>query len=129
MHHAVPGPPRIRLHTERVTAGKLLHADIVRHLDFSVQKHRVVLQLCVIDATDLAHRARLAAQWGNSDIRLDCGCPSERVQRGEFGACLMAEPNLTADCVEAMQVAVDMPVTVKRRIGIYRRKSRLRPSC
>ena len=129
MHHAVPGPPRIRLHTERVTAGKLLHADIVRHLDFSAQKHRVVLQLCVIDATDLAHRAWLAAQWGNSDFRLDCGYPSERVQRGQFEACLMAEPNLTADCVKAMQVAVDMPVTVKHRIGIYRRKSRLRPNC
>jgi tRNA-dihydrouridine synthase A len=78
----------------------------------------VALQLGGSDAADLAHSAKLGAQWGYDEINLNCGCPSERVQRGAFGACLMAEPKLVADCVKAMVDAVEVPVTVKHRIGI-----------
>ena len=118
---------RARLYTEMVTTGALLHGDVVRHLDFSAQEHPVALQLGGSDPADLAHCARLAAQWGYDEINLNCGCPSERVQRCAFGACLMAEPDLVADCVKAMQDAVNLPVTLKHRIGIDRCKSRLRP--
>jgi tRNA-dihydrouridine synthase A len=111
-----------RLYTEMVTTGALLHGDVARHLGFNAQEHPVALQLGGSDPADLAHCARLAAQWGYDEINLNCGCPSERVQRGAFGACLMAEPALVADCVKAMQDAVDLPVTVKHRIGIDRRE-------
>ena len=111
---------RTRLYTEMVTTGALLHGDVERHLDFSGQEHPVALQLGGSDPADLAHCARLAAQWGYTEINLNCGCPSERVQRGAFGACLMAEPDLVADCIKAMQDAVALPVTVKHRIGIDR---------
>ena len=111
------------------TTGALLHGDVARHLDFNAQEHQVALQLGGSDPADLAHCARLAAQWGYDEINLNCGCTSERVQRGAFGACLMAEPDLVADCVKAMQDAVALPVTVKHRIGIDRRMSRLRPRC
>ena len=111
---------RTRLYTEMVTTGALLHGDVERHLDFSGQEHPVALQLGGSDRADLAHCARLAAQWGYTEINLNCGCPSERVQRGAFGACLMAEPDLVADCIKAMQDAVALPVTVKHRIGIDR---------
>ena len=120
---------RTRLYTEMVTTGALLHGDVARHLDFSGQEHPVALQLGGSDPADLAHCARLAAQWGYDEINLNCGCPSKRVQRGAFGACLMAESDLVADCVKAMQDAVALPVTVKHRIGIDRRMSRLRPRC
>ena len=109
-----------RLYTEMVTTGALLHGDVARHLDFSEQEHPVSLQLGGSEPADLAHCARLAAQWGYDEINLNCGCPSERVQRGAFGACLMAEPALVADCVKAMQDAVALPVTVKHRVGIDR---------
>ena len=111
---------RTRLYTEMVTTGALLHGDVERHLDFSGQEHPMALQLGGSDPADLAHCARLAAQWGYTEINLNCGCPSERVQRGAFGACLMAEPDLVADCIKAMQDAVALPVTVKHRIGIDR---------
>ena len=111
---------RTRLYTEMVTTGALLHGDVERHLDFSGQEHPVALQLGGSDPADLAHCARLAAQWNYDEINLNCGCPSERVQRGAFGACLMAEPDLVADCIKAMQDAVALPVTVKHRIGIDR---------
>ena len=111
---------RTRLYTEMVTTGALLHGNVERHLDFSGQEHPVALQLGGSDPADLAHCARLAAQWGYDEINLNCGCPSERVQRGAFGACLMAESDLVADCVKAMQDAVALPVTVKHRIGIDR---------
>jgi tRNA-dihydrouridine synthase A len=78
----------------------------------------VALQLGGSDAADLAHCAKLGQEWGYDEINLNCGCPSERVQRGAFGACLMAEPRLVADCVKAMVDVVDVPVTVKHRIGI-----------
>ncbi len=111
---------RTRLYTEMVTTGALVHGDVARHLDLSAQEHPVALQLGGSDPADLAHCARLAAQWGYEEINLNCGCPSERVQRGAFGACLMAEPALVADCIKAMQDAVALPVTVKHRIGIDR---------
>ena len=109
---------RTRLYTEMVTTGALLHGDVPRHLDFNEDEHPVALQLGGSEPADLAHCARLAQQWGYDEVNLNCGCPSERVQRGAFGACLMAEPQLVADCVKAMRDAVALPVTVKHRIGI-----------
>lgn len=106
------------LYTEMVTTGALLHGDVSRHLDFGAIEHPVALQLGGSEPQDLAQAARLGAQWGYDEINLNCGCPSERVQRGAFGACLMAEPALVADCVKAMRDVVDVPVTVKHRIGI-----------
>jgi len=111
---------RARLYTEMVTTGALLHGDVPRHLDFDREEHPVALQLGGSEPQDLAHCARLGQQWGYDEINLNCGCPSERVQRGAFGACLMAEPKLVADCVKAMVDAVHVPVTVKHRIGIDR---------
>ncbi|MCF8154709.1 MAG: tRNA dihydrouridine(20/20a) synthase DusA [Rhodoferax sp.] len=111
------------LYTEMVTTGALIHGDIARHLRFGVEEHPVALQLGGSDAADLAHCARLGQDWGYDEINLNCGCPSERVQRGAFGACLMAEPRLVADCVKAMVDVVDVPVTVKHRIGIDKTES------
>ncbi|MEO7808094.1 MAG: tRNA dihydrouridine(20/20a) synthase DusA [Ramlibacter sp.] len=111
------------LYTEMMTTGALTHGDVPRHLDFNAEEHPVALQLGGSDPADLAHCARLGAQWGYDEINLNCGCPSERVQRGSFGACLMAEPELVADCVKAMVDAVDVPVTVKHRIGIDKSES------
>ncbi len=111
---------RTRLYTEMVTTGALLHGDVARHLHFNGEEHPVALQLGGSDAGDLAACAKLAAQWGYDEINLNCGCPSERVQRGAFGACLMAEPELVRDCIRAMRDAVALPVTVKHRIGIDR---------
>ena len=109
-----------RLYTEMVTTGALVHGDVPRHLDFDEAEHPVALQLGGSDPEALAHCARLGARWGYDEINLNCGCPSERVQNGAFGACLMAEPALVADCVAAMIDAVDVPVTVKHRIGLDR---------
>ena len=109
---------RTRLYTEMVTTGALLHGDVPRHLDFSDQEHPVALQLGGSEPADLAACAKLAEQWGYDEVNLNCGCPSERVQRGAFGACLMAEPELVADGVKAMSDATSLPVTVKHRIGI-----------
>jgi tRNA-dihydrouridine synthase A len=107
-----------RLYTEMVTTGALLHGDAPRHLDFDPAEHPVALQLGGSEPADLAACARLARQWGYDEVNLNCGCPSERVQKGAFGACLMGEPRLVADGVKAMRDAVDLPVTVKHRIGI-----------
>lgn len=106
------------LYTEMVTTGALIHGDVERHLRFGVEEHPVALQLGGSEPADLAASAKLGAQWGYDEINLNCGCPSERVQRGAFGACLMNEPQLVADCVKAMVDVVDVPVTVKHRIGI-----------
>ncbi len=114
---------RTRLYTEMVTTGALLHGDVPRHLDFNEQEHPLALQLGGSEPADLAHCAKLAEQWGYDEVNLNCGCPSERVQRGSFGACLMAEPQLVADCVKAMRDAVSVPVTVKHRIGIDKTES------
>jgi len=107
-----------RLYTEMVTTGALLHGDVPRHLDFNARERPVALQLGGSEPDDLAACAKLGQQWGYDEINLNCGCPSERVQRGAFGACLMAEPQLVADGVKAMRDAVSIPVTVKHRIGI-----------
>jgi tRNA-dihydrouridine synthase A len=111
-----------RLYTEMVTTGALLHGDVARHLDFNAQEHPVALQLGGSEPADLAQAARLARQWGYDEVNLNCGCPSERVQRGAFGACLMAEAPLVRDGVAAMRDVLgnDLPVTVKHRIGIDR---------
>ncbi len=114
---------RTRLYTEMVTTGALRHGDVPRHLDFDPSEHPLALQLGGSEPEDLAHCARLAERWGYDEVNLNCGCPSERVQRGAFGACLMAEPRLVADCVAAMRSAVGLPITVKHRIGIDRHES------
>jgi tRNA-dihydrouridine synthase A len=111
---------RARLYTEMVTTGALLHGDPARHLDFDSAEHPVALQLGGSEPDELARCARLGQEWGYDEINLNCGCPSPRVQRGAFGACLMAEPALVADCVKAMRDVVAIPVTVKHRIGIDR---------
>ncbi len=110
--------PHALVYTEMVTTGALVHGDIARHLDFDPAEHPVALQLGGSEPADLARSAKLGESWGYDEINLNCGCPSERVQRGAFGACLMAEPQLVADCVKAMQDAVSLPVTVKHRLGI-----------
>ena len=112
-----------RLYTEMVTTGALVHGDVARHLRFNAQEHPLALQVGGSDPSDLAHCARLAQQWGYDELNLNCGCPSERVQRGAFGACLMGEAKLVADCVAAMVDAVRIPITVKHRIGIDRTES------
>ena len=106
------------LYTEMVTTGALLYGDVPRHLDFNDEEHPVALQLGGSEPSDLAKSAKLGEQWGYDEVNLNCGCPSERVQKGAFGACLMAEPQLVADCVKAMRDAVSIDVTVKHRIGI-----------
>lgn len=111
------------LYTEMVTTGALLHGDVPRHLRFNAEEHPLALQLGGSEPGDLARSALLGAQWGYDEINLNCGCPSERVQRGAFGACLMNEAPLVADCVKAMRDVVDIPVTVKHRIGIDKSES------
>lgn len=106
------------LYTEMVTTGALLHGSVQRHLRFNAEEHPVALQLGGSELQALAQAARLGQQWGYDEINLNCGCPSDRVQRGAFGACLMAEPQTVADGVKAMRDAVSIPVTVKHRIGI-----------
>ena len=106
------------LYTEMVTTGALLHGDVPRHLRFHPDEHPLALQLGGSERADLAQCARLAEQWGYDAVNLNCGCPSERVQKGAFGACLMAEPNLVANCVKAMCDATSLPITVKHRIGL-----------
>ena len=108
------------LYTEMVTTGALVYGDVGRHLRFNDEEHPVALQLGGSDPADLAKSAKLGQEWGYDEINLNCGCPSERVQKGAFGACLMAEPQLVADCVKAMRDAVSIDVTVKHRIGIDR---------
>ncbi|MCU0897145.1 MAG: tRNA dihydrouridine(20/20a) synthase DusA [Burkholderiales bacterium] len=111
---------RTLVYTEMVTTGALLHGDVPRHLDFDAAEHPLALQLGGSEPADLAACAKLAERWGYDEVNLNCGCPSERVRKGAFGACLMAEPDLVADCVKAMQDAVAIPVTVKHRLGIDR---------
>jgi tRNA-dihydrouridine synthase A len=106
------------LYTEMVTAGALMHGDLPRHLDYNSSEHPVVLQLGGSEPADLARCAEFAQQWNYDEIDLNCGCPSERVQKGAFGACLMAEPALVANCVRAMRAACDRPVSVKHRLGL-----------
>ena len=107
-----------RLYTEMITAPALTHGDVPYHLDFDPAEHPLALQLGGSDPRELAHAAKLGERWGYDEINLNCGCPSERVQTGSFGACLMAEPALVAECVTAMRDAVSLPITVKHRIGL-----------
>ena len=108
----------VRLYTEMITTGALIHGDVPRHLEFSAAEHPVALQLGGSEPDELVHCAKLGEQYGYDEINLNIGCPSERVQRGAFGACLMAEPQLVSRCVRAIRDAVAIPVTVKHRIGI-----------
>ena len=115
--------PHARLYTEMVTTGAILHGDRARHLDFDAAEHSVALQLGGHESAELAECARIGADWGYDEINLNVGCPSDRVQSGRFGACLMREPALVADCVASMRAAVSdsgqrVPVTVKCRIGV-----------
>lgn len=106
------------LYTEMVTTGALIHGPRDRLLGFSPEEHPVALQLGGSDPAALATCSRMAEERGYDEVNLNCGCPSDRVQNGRFGACLMAEPQLVADCIAAMRAAVNIPVTVKCRIGI-----------
>ena len=109
---------RARLYTEMVTAGAVLHGPRLRLLGFDCFEQPVAVQLGGSDPGDLAQAARIAADFGYAEINLNVGCPSDRVQNGAFGACLMREPGLVAECVAAMKAAVGLPVTVKCRIGV-----------
>jgi tRNA-dihydrouridine synthase A len=110
--------PHARVYTEMITAAALMHGNVPKHLDYNEEEHPVALQLGGSEPDQLVHAAKLGEQWGYDEINLNCGCPSERVQKGAFGACLMAEPALVRDCMKAMIDAVSIPVTVKHRIGI-----------
>ena len=107
-----------RLYTEMITTGAILHGDQERLLTFDASEHPVAVQLGGSDPIELAESARICADWGYDEINLNVGCPSDRVQSGRFGACLMVEPLLVADGVAAMRATVDIPVTVKCRLGI-----------
>src|SRR6185503_10718819 len=109
---------RSRLYTEMLTTGAIIHGDRARLLGFDPSEHPVALQLGGSDPRDLATAAKIGEDFGYDEINLNVGCPSDRVKDGRFGACLMAEPLLVADCVKAMKRAVSVPVTVKSRIGI-----------
>ncbi|MGY2892274.1 tRNA dihydrouridine(20/20a) synthase DusA [Deinococcus sp. UYEF24] len=109
---------RTLLYTEMVTTGALLHGNAARHLEFSAAEHPVALQLGGSDPQALAASAKMGADFGYDEINLNVGCPSDRVQNGAFGACLMATPDVVAEGVAAMRGAVGLPVTVKHRIGI-----------
>jgi tRNA-dihydrouridine synthase A len=109
---------RTLLYTEMITAAAVLRGDRVRLLGFDDLEHPLVLQLGGDDPAMLAEAARVAEGWGYDEVNLNVGCPSDRVQRGRFGACLMAEPQRVADVVRAMRAAVALPVTVKHRLGI-----------
>jgi tRNA-dihydrouridine synthase A len=114
---------RVRLYTEMITTGAILYGDREKLLAYDPAEHPVAIQLGGSDPGELATAAEIAAAWGYDEINLNVGCPSDRVQSGRFGACLMAEPELVADCVAAMKAAVRIPVTVKSRIGIDKRDS------
>jgi tRNA-dihydrouridine synthase A len=109
---------RALIYTEMVTTGAVLHGDRERLIGFDPAEHPVALQLGGSDPATLARAARIGADFGYDEVNLNVGCPSDRVQEGRFGACLMAEPKLVGDCVAAMKAAVSVPVTVKCRIGI-----------
>lgn len=106
------------LYTEMITTGAIIHGGEERHLKYNDEEHPVAIQLGGSDPKDLAHCAKVCEDYGYDEINLNVGCPSDRVQNGRFGACLMAEPELVAECMAAMKQAVDIPVTVKTRIGI-----------
>jgi len=110
--------PSALLYTEMLTTGAILHGDRDRLLAFNPEEHPLALQLGGSEPAELARCAAIAAERGYDEVNLNVGCPSDRVQRGRFGACLMLEPGLVADCVAAMRSAVAIPVTVKTRLGV-----------
>lgn len=110
--------PRARLYTEMVTAAAVLHGDRQRLLHFDPAEHPVALQLGGNDPSEISAAARIGARFGYDEININIGCPSDRVQNGAFGACLMSNPGIVASCVSAMRAGTDVPVTVKTRIGI-----------
>lgn len=110
--------PGVLLYTEMVHAQAVIHGDRARLLGFDASEHPVALQLGGSDPAALAEASRIGADWGYDEINLNVGCPSDRVQAGRFGACLMKEPPLVAECIAAMQAAVRVPVTVKCRLGV-----------
>ncbi len=110
--------PHVRLYTEMVTTGALIHGDRERFLKFDGSEHPLALQLGGSNPEDLAICTKMAEDWGYDEVNLNVGCPSDRVQQNKIGACLMAEPALVAECIATMQAAVKIPVTVKHRIGI-----------
>ena len=115
--------PSALLYTEMVTTGAVLHGDQERLIGFDEEEHPLALQLGGSDPADLAECARIAQHRGYDEVNLNVGCPSDRVQRGRFGACLMLEPALVRDCLWAMRDAVEIPVTIKTRLGVDDRYS------
>ena len=114
---------QVRLYTEMITTGAILHGDTRRLLDFDTAEHPLAVQLGGSVPGELAECARVAEHWGYDEVNLNVGCPSDRVKSGSFGACLMLEPRLVADCIRAMLDAVKIPVTVKCRIGVDEKDS------
>jgi len=110
--------PSTILYTEMITTPALLQGDTNKYISFNQSEHPVVLQLGGSNAIDLAKSSVIAQKFGYDGINLNVGCPSDRVQKGRFGACLMNEPQLVATCVQTMQKEVDIPVTIKCRIGV-----------
>lgn len=110
--------PNVILYTEMVTTGAIIYGDAKRYLDYSKEEHPIVLQLGGSNPKDLTTCTKMAEDWGYDEVNLNVGCPSDRVQNNKIGACLMAEPDLVAECIASMQNAVKIPVTVKHRIGI-----------
>ena len=110
--------PNSLLYTEMVTTGALIHGDRERYLRFNKEEHPIAIQLGGSDPSDLAECAKMAKDYSYDEINLNCGCPSDRVQKGQFGAVLMENPDLVAKCIESMRKATTLPVTVKCRIGI-----------
>ena len=110
--------PHVYLYTEMISTGALIHGNRARHLRFDTLEHPLVLQLGGADISEMTQCAQFAQQHGYDEVNINVGCPSDRVQHNKIGACLMAEPHTVADLVKHMQAAVDIPVTVKHRIGI-----------
>lgn len=110
--------PNVVMYTEMVTTGAIIHGGANRHLDYNHEEHPIVLQLGGSNPKDLATCTKMAEDWGYDEVNLNVGCPSDRVQNNKIGACLMAEPELVAECIAEMRSAVKIPVTVKHRVGI-----------
>ena len=110
--------PKAMVYTEMVSAGAILHGDRQKHLDFSKEEHPISLQLGGNSPEDLANCVKISNQWGYDEFNINCGCPSERVQNGNFGATLMLEPSLVGDCVKAMSSETDATISVKHRLGL-----------
>ena len=110
--------PNVVLYTEMVTTGAIIYGGANRHLDFNKEEYPIVLQLGGSNPQELDTCTKMAEDWGYNEVNLNVGCPSDRVQNNKIGACLMAEPDLVAECIHSMQKAVSIPVTVKHRIGI-----------